>query len=113
MKKTKVEDVGRYEPRYQPQLWAICEREVRWLRKEYVATFHRGWTPAKASKSNGQLGLSSGDAPSGDQNKRHSYRLKDGLPLGGDPAEAPVSVAGQESPPDLEFPVTPPGSQTK
>jgi hypothetical protein len=66
MERTQIEDLSRYEPRYQPQLWAICERDVNRLRREYVATFHGDWMPAKASKSNGQPFLSSGDTPSGD-----------------------------------------------
>ncbi len=108
MQRTEVEDFGHYEPRYQPQLWAICERDVKRLRREYLATFHRDWKPAGVSKSNGQPCPSSGDAPSGDQHKKNSAGLKDGPLLGRDPAEAPVALAGQESPPGLEFPVTTP-----
>ena len=95
MKRTQVEDFGRYEPRYQPQLWAICERDVKRLRREYLATFHGDWTPAGASKSNGQLCPSSGDAPSGDQHKKNSAGLKDGPPLGGDHAEAPFACVSR------------------
>jgi len=112
MERTKVEDVGRYEPRYQPQLWAICERDVEWLRREYLATFYGNCTPAKVSKSNGQPRPSSEDAPFGDRDNGHSAPMGDGPPLGGNPAEAPGPLAGQESPPGLEFPKTAPGSRT-
>ncbi len=114
MERKDVENFGHYEPRFQPQLWAICERSVRWLRKEYLDTFHEDWAPAGSSGTYEQLHLSSDDALPGFAYVGNGALSGKGLPLDGglplerDPAVDTILLAGQETLPGLEFPASPP-----